>query len=109
MKEFTHTQCLFICYIEIQEFYRPLESHVTSKNDQILLTSIASQYAGLGASVLLANPLPMFIGLMAGNALFVSGANQQAHENKSVEKLSQQSSRMADVERSGLLDEADDL
>mmetsp|Transcript_733 Transcript_733/g.1244 ORF Transcript_733/g.1244 Transcript_733/m.1244 type:complete len:270 (-) Transcript_733:186-995(-) len=88
---------------EIQELLGPVERHAEKRNNKAALNQVLPFYIGYAATLITANPLPM----LAGAAMMNVGVDKMAEENKNVQSIANESEKRADVEKTGLLDEAE--
>jgi len=90
---------------EVNELLEPLTRYVQRRNAQAELKGIAGLYAGYTATLLTANPIPA----MAGLAVWTTQVTSRDTEMRNFETMRKETSRRANVETTGLLDEADDV
>lgn len=89
---------------EIDELFKPVRRVATQRIEKKELQAILPLYLGYSAALLTANPLPLIAGAMG---LMAAPSNQADIQN--VEHIIAETDRAADVERTGLLDEGDDV
>ena len=90
---------------ELRELLDPVERRARRRSNGAAWRQILPFYVGYAASLVTANPLPMLLG--AG--FMVGGDAKKAEdEGRNHEAISQHAERSGDVERAGLLDEAED-
>jgi hypothetical protein len=89
---------------EVGELLKPVEAHFAKRNDAAQFKNALPFYIGYTATLITANPLPMLVGVS------IMGATGDAmiQEQRNMMSIAKHSSRMADVETTGLLDEAED-
>jgi hypothetical protein len=89
---------------EVRELLKPVEVHFAKRNDAAQFKNALPFYIGYTATLITANPLPMLVGVS------IMGATGDAmiQEQRNMMSIAKHSSRMADVETTGLLDEAED-
>jgi len=63
-------------------------------------------YLGLGASMVTANPVPIWIGYVVAGALSANNTPSDA-EMRNMRQLNNLGERMADAEKTGLLDDSE--
>jgi hypothetical protein len=89
---------------EVQEFLQPVQRIAAKHESKAALSAILPFYVGYAASLVTLNPLPMFVG-----ATMTVMSETNAGEQTNVKTFAQESCRKADLEKTSLLDEADDL
>ena len=88
---------------ELTELLAPVKRVAEARASKTELRAILPLYAGYTAALLTGNPLPMLVGAVA-----MSKVPDNSHELENMHSIEKQTSRAADVERAGLLDEAED-
>ena len=82
----------------------PVEKRFAKRKSKDEVISIIPFYVGYTASILTGNPLPM----LAGAAVMTATADSNMeNERQNMESILSETSRRADVEKTGLLDETD--
>ena len=89
---------------EIQELMAPVEKRFKKRQNTDEVKSILPFYVGYTASILTGNPLPMLAGAAVMTATVDSNLE---NERQNMESILSETSRRADVEKTGLLDETD--
>ena len=93
---------------EVTELLEPI-SRVTAQNeDKANASLLLPAFVGVGLSVLTGNPLPLYIGYVAGGILASNDATGITNSANNLCQLSKVTNRRADAEKTGLLDEADE-
>lgn len=90
---------------EVNELLEPFAKYVQKRNINAELKAIASLYAGYSATLLTANPLPA----LAGLAVWSTALASRESEMRNFDSMKKETNRRANVETTGLLDEADDI
>lgn len=93
---------------EVQELLEPLKRLTAKKDAQNAGALLIPMYIGFGASVVTGNPLPMYLGWAAGSALTMQDPEKQQNQANNLQQLTSTTDRVADVEKTSLLDESDD-
>jgi len=91
--------------VEANELLEPFSRYIARRNASAEMKAVASLYAGYSAMILTGNPL---LG-MAGLAVWSTQIASRDSEMRNFETMQKETSRKANVETAGLLDEADDL
>mmetsp|Transcript_28060 Transcript_28060/g.41444 ORF Transcript_28060/g.41444 Transcript_28060/m.41444 type:complete len:234 (+) Transcript_28060:59-760(+) len=89
---------------ELRELMQPVETHFIKRDNKSQLKSNIPFYLGYTATILTANPLPMLVGA----AVMIDSGDKLSQERQNIESISKDSSRRADIEKTGLLDEGDE-
>ena len=89
---------------EINELLAPVKRVATQRIEKKELQAILPLYLGYSAALLTANPLPLIVGAMG-----LAAAPSSQAEIKNVDHIITETDRVADVERTGLLDEGEDF
>ena len=89
---------------EVQEFLQPVQRIAAKHESSAALSAILPFYVGYAASLVTLNPLPMFVG-----ATVTALSETNVGEQTNVKTFAKESSRKADLEKTSLLDETDDL
>jgi hypothetical protein len=89
---------------EVQEFLQPVQRIAAKHESSAALSAILPFYVGYAASLVTLNPIPMFVG-----ATMTAMSDTNAGEQTNVKTFAQESGRKADLEKTSLLDETDDL
>jgi len=90
---------------EVNELLDPFARYVTRRNVHAELKAVGSLYAGYTATLVTGNILPA----MAGLAVWSSTMSSREGEARNLQTMQNETNRAADVEKAGLLDEADDV
>lgn len=90
---------------EVNELLEPFAKYVQKRNVNAELKAIASLYAGYSATLITANPLPA----LAGLAVWSTALASRESEMRNFDTMQKETNRRANVETTGLLDEADDV
>ena len=93
---------------EVQELLAPVERLATKRDAKAELGAILPIYIGMGATLVTANPLPLWVGAVVTNAM-CSRVIAQEDERQNVNSIASQTNRMADIEKASLLDESEDM
>lgn len=89
----------------VNELMLPLQRLAADKSANRSFLQVLPMYLGLGASLLTGNPLPMYLGYMGSGVMAVDNAKELAK----LQDLVNATDRAADVEKTSLLDESDEL
>ena len=89
---------------EVQEFLQPVQKLAARHESNAALKGILPFYVGYAASMITLNPVPMFVG-----ATMTALSDSNTGEQENVRKFASETSRKADLEKTSLLDETDDL
>jgi hypothetical protein len=92
---------------EVRELLEPLERLTNQKDLQMSGAMLLPMYIGMGASMLTANPIPLYLGWVAGSALSMQDAATLNNQCNNLRQLQSTTDRMADVEKAGLLDDSE--
>jgi len=90
---------------EIQELLRPVQRHTEKRSRQAGLKYVVPFYIGYGISMATLNPVPMLVGA----ALMSGMGDEYDEEAENIKSFKRESDRRSDVEKTGLLDETDDI
>lgn len=90
---------------EIAELLQPVQVHAARRENRAAMKQILPFYLGYAATLVTLNPVPMLLGATVTNVM----PDKTREERRNVRGFADQSGRAADVEKTGLLDEADDL
>lgn len=93
---------------EVQELLAPVERLATKRDAKTELAVILPIYIGMGATLVTANPLPLWVGATVTNVMS-SRVIAQEGERQNMSSIASETNRMADVEKASLLDESEDL
>lgn len=91
---------------EVQELLEPLGRLNEQKANQAGLALVVPMYLGLGASMVTANPVPIWIGYVVAGALSANKTPGDA-EQRNMRELNAVGQRMADAEKTSLLDDSE--
>lgn len=89
---------------ELEELMQPVENHFIKRDNKTQLKSNIPFYVGYTATILTANPLPMLVGA----AVMIESGDKMSQERQNIESISKDTSRRADIEKTGLLEEGDE-
>lgn len=89
---------------EVKELLDPVERYASLRGEKAALKHILPLYVGYAASLATGNPLPLIVGFAVGNSL----PDRMAKERKNQMTYEKQSNRVSSIEKTSLLDEADD-
>lgn len=89
---------------EVQEFLQPVQKLAQKHESNAALSAILPFYVGYAASIITLNPVPMFVG-----ATMTALSDSNTGEQQNVRGFASETSRKADLEKTSLLDETDDL
>jgi hypothetical protein len=92
---------------EVQELLEPLQKLAIKKDAKAELALFLPIYIGMGATMVTANPLPMWIGASITNAMSFKVLEKEG-ERKNISSIEQETNRMANVEKASLLDEMEE-
>jgi hypothetical protein len=92
---------------EVQELLEPLQKLALKKDAKAELAVFLPIYIGMGATMVTANPLPMWIGASITNAMTFKVVERDG-ERRNISSMEQETNRMAHVEKASLLDEMED-
>ena len=92
---------------QVQELLAPLGRLNEQKANQAGLALVVPMYLGLGVSMVTANPVPIWIGYAVAGALSANQTPTEA-EQRNMRQLNAVGMRMADAEKTGLLDDSDE-
>lgn len=92
---------------EVQELLEPLQRLAIKKDAKAELALFLPIYIGMGATMITANPLPMWIGASITNAMSFKVLEKEG-ERKNISSIEQETNRMANVEQASLLDEMEE-
>ena len=93
---------------EVQELLAPVERLATKRDAKAELAAILPIYIGMGATLVTANPLPLWVGAAVTNVMS-SRVIAQEDERQNMSSIASQTNRMADIEKASLLDESEDM
>jgi hypothetical protein len=91
---------------EVQELLHPVRIQSIKRSNQAGLKHVLPLYVGYTASILTANPLPVLIGLAISDGMEKSSGMREEEQN--VSSISKTADRTSDVEKTSLLDEAEE-
>jgi hypothetical protein len=91
---------------EVKELLEPLTRLTAKKDAKNTAAFLSTAYIGLAASILTANPLPMYLGWAIGGALTANDSDLQNSANN-LRQLRSTTNRSADAEKAGLLEESE--
>ena len=92
---------------QVQELLAPLGRLNEQKANQAGLALVVPMYLGLGVSMVTANPVPIWIGYAVAGALSANHTPTEA-EQRNMRQLNAVGMRMADAEKTGLLDDSEE-
>jgi len=90
----------------VRELLDPLGKLNEKKANTAGLALVVPMYLGLGASMVTANPVPIWIGYVVAGALSANNTPSDA-EMRNMRQLNNLGERMADAEKTGLLDDSE--
>lgn len=92
---------------ELQQFFQPVETYATKRENKAVLRHVLPMYVGYTASILTANPIPIMVGVSM--TLRDKNVKNAARERKNVNSFAVESNRLANPEKASLLDEGEDM